>query len=65
MKKAGLLSILFVVVLLDAAVMPWGIPSMFKARKDSLEPKQYSHNAHHNEAPLASKMLLSLYYCGL
>ena len=45
--------------------LPCGIPSMFKARKDSLEPKKYSHNAHHNEAPLASKMLLSLYYFGL
>ena len=45
--------------------LPCGIPSMFKARKDSLEPKQYSHNAHHNEAPFASKMLLSLYYFGL
>ena len=45
--------------------LPWGIPSMFKARKDSLEPKQYSHNAHHNEAPFGSKMLLSLYYFGL
>ena len=38
---------------------------MFKARKDSLEPKQYSHTAHHNEAPFASKMLLSLYYFGI